>query len=77
MTDRVRLDDLTSDQLDQLHDQLDRARTALAELLDRFHPVPLPGYDGDRICHPITRQEYDRWRAALGETGTEETDSRD
>lgn len=30
MTDRVRLDDLTSDQLDQLYDQLDRVRKVAA-----------------------------------------------
>ncbi|ELP67636.1 hypothetical protein STRTUCAR8_08599 [Streptomyces turgidiscabies Car8] len=34
MNDRIPLDDMTSDQLDQLYDELDRAETENAELRD-------------------------------------------
>jgi len=67
VTDRKTASTINDTELDQLYNQLDRTRTALTELLNRFHPVPLPGYDGDRICHPITQREYETWRAALGD----------
>lgn len=58
MTDRVRLDDLTSDQYDHLCDQLARAQAALREALNALvHNGGIPPAEAD----------VDRWRATLDE----------
>lgn len=64
MSGRKNLDDMTSDDLDQLHDQLTETRAALDEVLRHFNHK---GHPGEPCLQTgwISERTVARWRAVL------------
>lgn len=65
MTQRKTIDQITSDELDQLYNHCDQLAAGLTELLNRFHPHPTHSDPAAYLCHPLDPHEHKALRAAL------------